>query len=71
MIITVDCDFRGYRDDVDITVNVRLDLDGAFGAPSTGSLEPVGKPKTVVESKDANGLKTYVWNKLDIPNVSI
>lgn len=59
------------RDDVDITVNVRLDLDGAFGAPSTGSLEPVGKPKTVVESKDANGLRTYVWNKLDIPNVSI
>ena len=59
------------RDDVDITVNVRLDLDGAFGAPSTGSLEPVGKPKTVVETKDADGNRTYTWNKLDIPNISL
>lgn len=59
------------RNDVDITVNVRLDLDGAFGAPSTGSLEPVGKPKTVVETKDADGNRTYTWNKLDIPNISL
>ena len=59
------------RNDVDITVNVRLDLDGVFGAPSTGSLEPVGKPKTVVETKDVDGNRTYTWNKLDIPNISL
>lgn len=59
------------RDDVDITINVRLDLDGAFGAPSTGSLEPIGKPKTVVETTNSKGKKTYIWGKTDIPNISI
>jgi hypothetical protein len=28
------------RDDVDITVKVRFDLDGPFGTPITGSLPP-------------------------------
>ena len=58
------------RDDVDITINVRLDLDGAFGAPSTGSLEPVGRPTTVVETVNSKGRKIYKWGKTDIPNIT-
>jgi len=40
------------RDDVDITVNVRLDLDGAFGAPGTGSLEPVEEEMYYFQTKE-------------------
>jgi len=40
------------RDDVDITINVRLDLDGAFGAPGTGSLEPVEEEMYYFQTKE-------------------
>jgi hypothetical protein len=52
------------RKDVDITVKVRLDLDGTFGTPGTGSLES-GDNSTVYQTLDGK----YHWNKLDRPNV--
>ena len=36
------------RSDVDITVKVRLDMDGPFGAPGTGSLMS-GNTATITE----------------------
>lgn len=54
------------RNDVDITVKVRLDLDGAFGAPGTGSLE-VGDNATVYKTLDGK----YHWNKLDRPSILV
>jgi len=51
------------RDDVDITIKVRLDLDGPFGTPSlSGSLEPDTKT-ALYKRKDGKS----VWNKLDRP----
>lgn len=58
------------RDDVDITVKVRLDLDGAFGAPGTGSLMS-GRTATVTEVKDKQGNSKFVWGKLDRPDILI
>jgi len=55
------------RDDVDITVKVRFDLDGPFGTPTTGSLEPVGRPATITKTKDGK----FIWNKLDRPNIGV
>jgi hypothetical protein len=58
------------RDDVDITVKVRLDLDGAFGAPGTGSLMS-GRTATVTEVKDKQGNSKFVWGKLDRPDILV
>ena len=58
------------RDDVDITLKVRLDLDGAFGAPGTGSLMS-GRTATVTEVKDKQGNSKFVWGKLDRPDILI
>ena len=55
------------RDDVDITVKVRFDLDGPFGTPSTGSLEPEGRTATLFKRADGK----YVWNKLDKPDIRV
>lgn len=55
------------RPDVDITIKVRFDLDGPFGAPSTGSLEPEGKTATLFKRADGK----YVWNKLDKPDIRV
>lgn len=54
------------RSDVDITVKVRLDLDGPFGAPATGSLMS-GNTATIT---DVGGGK-FVWNKLDRPDILV
>ena len=58
------------RDDVDITVKVRLDLDGAFGTPGTGSLMS-GRTATVTEVKDTAGNSKFVWGKLDRPDILV
>lgn len=55
------------RRDVDITIKVRFDLDGPFGTPSTGSLEPEGRTATLY--KRADGM--YEWNKLDRPDIRV
>ena len=55
------------RPDVDITIKVRFDLDGPFGAPSTGSLEPEGRNATLFKRTDGK----YVWNKLDKPDIRV
>ncbi len=55
------------RSDVDITVKVRFDLDGPFGTPQTGSLEPVGRPTTITKTEDGK----YIWNKLDRPQIGV
>ena len=55
------------RNDVDITVKVRFDLDGPFGTPSTGSLEPEGRTATLFKRADGK----YVWNKLDKPDIRV
>tara|TARA_R110000803_G_scaffold8577_22_gene27482 strand:+ start:395 stop:2257 length:1863 start_codon:yes stop_codon:yes gene_type:complete len=55
------------RDDVDITIKVRLDLDGPFGTPSTGSLEPKGRNATLYKRADGR----FVWNKLDKPDIGV
>jgi len=55
------------RSDVDITVKVRFDLDGPFGTPTTGSLEPVGRPATITKTKDGR----FIWNKFDRPNIGV
>jgi hypothetical protein len=55
------------RDDVDITVKVRFDLDGPFGTPTTGSLESVGRPATITKTKDGR----FIWNKLDRPDIGV
>ena len=55
------------RDDVDITVKVRFDLDGPFGTPQTGSLEPVGRPATITKTEDGK----FIWNKLDRPQIGV
>jgi hypothetical protein len=49
------------RPDVDITIKVRFDLDGPFGTPSIGSLEPEGRNVTLFKRADGK----YIWNKLD------
>lgn len=62
------------RSDVDITVKVRMDMDGPFGAPGTGSLMS-GRTATVteVQSIKENGELTskYVWGKLDRPDILV
>ena len=58
------------RDDVDITVKVRMDLDGPFGAPGTGSLM-TGQTATITEVKDDNGVSTFIWGKLDRPDIFV
>ena len=58
------------RDDVDITVKVRMDLDGPFGAPGTGSLM-TGQTATITEVKDDNGVSTFIWGKLDRPDILV
>ena len=50
-----------------ITVKVRFDLDGPFGTPTTGSLEPVGRPATITKTKDGR----FIWNKFDRPNIGV
>ena len=55
------------RSDVDITVKVRFDLDGPFGTPQTGSLEPVGRPTTITKTEDGK----FIWNKLDRPQIGV
>ena len=55
------------RSDVDITVKVRFDLDGPFGTPQTGSLEPVGRPATITKTEDGK----FIWNKLDRPQIGV
>ena len=55
------------RSDVDITVKVRFDLDGPFGTPHTGSLEPVGRPATITKTEDGK----FIWNKLDRPQIGV
>jgi hypothetical protein len=55
------------RSDVDITVKVRFDLDGPFGTPTTGSLEPVGRPATITKTEDGK----FIWNKLDRPQIGV
>jgi hypothetical protein len=50
------------RNDVDITVKIRLDMDGPFGTPKTGSLLP-NKPRLGLQKRvDAKGTTTYAWN---------
>jgi hypothetical protein len=62
------------RSDVDITVKVRMDMDGVFGTPGTGSLMS-GRPATIteVQSIKENGELTskYVWGKLDRPDILV
>lgn len=58
------------RDDVDITVKVRLDLDGPFGTASTGSLMS-GRPATITEVKDKEGNSKFIWGKLDRPDILV
>jgi hypothetical protein len=58
------------RNDVDITVKVRLDLDGPFGAPGTGSLMS-GRTATITEVKDTEGNSKFVWGKLDRPDILV
>ena len=62
------------RSDVDITVKVRMDMDGPFGAPGTGSLMS-GNTATVteVQSIKENGELTskYIWGKLDRPDILV
>ena len=55
------------RPDVDITVKVRFDLDGPFGSPNTGSLEPEGRNATLFKRPDGK----YQWNKLDKPDIRV
>lgn len=55
------------RGDVDITIKVRLDLDGPFGSPTTGSLEPKGRNATLYKRPDGK----FVWNKLDKPDIRV
>ena len=54
------------RKDVDLTVKVRLDLDGVFGAPGTGSLVAGSNP-TIFKTLDGK----YIWNKRDIPGILV
>jgi len=54
------------RGDVDITIKVRLDLDGPFGTPNTGSLQP-NTNTTVYKRTDGK----FVWNKLDKPDIGV
>ena len=62
------------RSDVDITVKVRMDMDGVFGTPGTGSLMS-GRTATIteVQSIKENGELTskYVWGKLDRPDILV
>ena len=62
------------RSDVDITVKVRMDMDGPFGAPGTGSLMS-GNTATIteVQSIKENGELTskYIWGKLDRPDILV
>ena len=62
------------RSDVDITVKVRMDMDGVFGTPGTGSLMS-GNTATVTEVKSVkeNGevISKYVWGKLDRPDILV
>ena len=62
------------RSDVDITVKVRMDMDGPFGAPGTGSLMS-GNTATITEVKSIkeNGELTskYIWGKLDRPDILV
>ena len=58
------------RSDVDITVKVRMDLDGPFGAPGTGSLMS-GDTATITEVIDKDGNSKYCWGKLDRPDILI
>lgn len=54
------------RSDVDITVKVRLDMDGPFGAPGTGSLMS-GRTATITDMGDGR----FIWNKLDRPDILV
>ena len=54
------------RSDVDITVKVRLDMDGPFGAPGTGSLMS-GRTTTITDMGDGR----FIWNKLDKPDILV
>jgi hypothetical protein len=53
------------RDDVDITVKVRFDLDGPYGTPKY-TLQPEEKTVTLVETE----VGKFVWNKTDVPDVN-
>ena len=55
------------RDDVDITVKVRLDLDGVFGKPSVGNLEPIGRTATISKTEDGK----FIWNRRGIPDIGV
>ena len=55
------------RDDVDITVKVRFDLDGAFGTPLITNLDEDGKPTTIYKTKSGK----YIWNKSGIPAIGV
>ncbi len=47
------------RNDVDITIKVRLDMDGPFGAPGTGSLQPATEHNIKLQKRrDGN----FTWN---------
>jgi len=54
------------RNDVDITVKVRFDLDGPFGTPKY-STEPNGKTPTLIENNEGN----FVWNTSALPGIKI
>jgi len=55
------------RDDVDITVKVRLDLDGVFGKPSVSNLEPIGRTATISKTEDGK----FIWNRRGIPDIGV
>ena len=46
------------RNDVDITVKVRFDLDGAFGTPSLPEILPEEEKPQLKQRADGN----FVWN---------
>ena len=50
------------REDVDITIKVRLDLDGAFGAPGVGELPPPDKGSVLYNRPDGNS----AWNSGEV-----
>ena len=47
------------RNDTDVTVKVRFDLDGVFGTPFVGQLEEQSPNITLTETSDGS----FVWNK--------
>ncbi len=47
------------RNDVDITVKVRFDIDGPFGSPKNAELPEDEQISTLTQNADGN----FVWNK--------